>query len=130
MLETRFSQNILDEANDLAIIVDSREELLGLSEGRINSAAQSAENKGLPGKFVIPLLNTSGQPVLTSLQNRELRERIHKASLSRETVVGNLIIELIYLRYLSLDQKKPDCLVLTIMLTMSSMIRQHLPSMR
>ena len=83
MLETRFSQNILDEANDLAIIVDSREELGGLSEGRINSAAQSAENKGLPGKFVIPLLNTSGQPVLTSLQNRELRERIHKASLSR-----------------------------------------------
>ena len=47
MLETRFSQNILDEANDLAIIVDSREELVGLSEGRINSAAQSAENKGL-----------------------------------------------------------------------------------
>ena len=35
-LETRFSQNILDESNGLAIIVDSREELEGLSEGRIN----------------------------------------------------------------------------------------------
>ena len=46
-LETRFSQNILDEANDLAIIVDSREELVGLSESRINSAMRSAENNDL-----------------------------------------------------------------------------------
>ena len=82
-LETLFSQNILNEANDLAIIVESREELEGISESRINSAAEEASKKGLEGSFVIPLLNTSGQPLLSNMQNRKLRERIHKTSLSR-----------------------------------------------
>ena len=82
-LETLFSQNILNEANDLAIIVESREELEGISESRINSAAEEASKKGLEGSFVIPLLNTSGQPLLSTMQNRKLRERIHKTSLSR-----------------------------------------------
>ncbi len=83
ILETRVSQNILNEANDLAIIVDSRVELDGLSENRINSAAEEAMRRGLEGKFVIPLLNTSSQPLLSTLQNRKLRERMHKTSLSR-----------------------------------------------
>ena len=82
-LETLFSQNILNEANDLAIIVESREELEGISESRINSAAEEASKKGLEGSFVIPLLNTSGQPLLSTMRNRKLRERIHKTSLSR-----------------------------------------------
>ena len=83
ILETRYNQNILSEVNDLAIIVDSREELIGLSETRIEVAANEASDRGRDGKFVIPLLNTSGQPSLISLQNRTLRERIHKISLSR-----------------------------------------------
>ena len=82
-LETRFSQNILNEANDLAIIIESREELAGLSESRINSASEEAKKKGLEGSFVIPLLNTSGQPLLATIQSRELRERVHRTSLSR-----------------------------------------------
>ena len=69
--------------NDLAIVVDSREELAGLSESRIDVASEEAAESGREGQFVIPLLNTSGQPTLAYLQNRDLRERIHKASLSR-----------------------------------------------
>ena len=83
VLETQFSQNILSEVNDLAIVVDTREELTGLSEARKDAAAEEAAERGLNGKFVIPLLNTSGQPTLVRLQNRDLRERIHKTSLSR-----------------------------------------------
>ena len=83
VLETEFRQNILSEVNDLAIVVDSREELAGLSESRIDVASEEAAESGLEGQFVIPLLNTSGQPTLAYLQNRDLRERIHKASLSR-----------------------------------------------
>ena len=82
-LETLFSQNILNEANELAIIVESREELAGISESRINSAAEEAIKRGLEGSFVIPLLNTSGQPLLSTMRNRELRERVHNTSLSR-----------------------------------------------
>ena len=83
VLETKFGQNILSEVNDLAITVDSREELIGLSEARIDAAAKEAIDRGKEGQFVIPLLNTSGQPTLAHLQNRTLRERIHKTSLSR-----------------------------------------------
>ena len=83
VLETEFSQNILSEVNDMAIVVNSREELTGLSDARIEAAAEAAQIRGLNGQFVIPLLNTSGQPSLANLQNRSLRERIHSTSLSR-----------------------------------------------
>jgi len=82
-LSTSFSQNVLDEVNAKAIVVDSAEELAGLTEAQIQTAADAAESRDMPGKFVIPLLNTSGQPWLSSLENRELRQRIHETSLSR-----------------------------------------------
>ncbi|MFC1494488.1 M3 family metallopeptidase [Thermodesulfobacteriota bacterium] len=82
-LSTQFSQNVLNEVNDLAVVVDSREELAGLTEAQIEAAADEAESRDLPGKFVLPLLNTSGQPVMASLENRALRQRIHETSLSR-----------------------------------------------
>ena len=83
VLETRFSQNVLSEVNDVAIVVDSREELTGLDEALITAAENEAESRDLPGRFVLPLLNTSGQPALASLQNRDLRQRILETSLSR-----------------------------------------------
>ncbi len=82
-LQTQFSQNVLNEVNAKAIVVDSAEELAGFSENQIAAAAQAAKARDLEGKFVIPLLNTSGQPALSTLENRALRERIHKTSLSR-----------------------------------------------
>jgi peptidyl-dipeptidase Dcp len=83
VLETQYKQNVLSEVNDLAIVVDSREELMGLSESLIAAAENEAASRDMQGRFVIPLLNTSGQPALSSLQDRQLRERIHRASLSR-----------------------------------------------
>ena len=82
-LQTQFSQNVLNEVNELAIVVASRQELAGVDEATIEAAATEALDRGLEGQFVIPLLNTSGQPVLASLENRALRERIHTTSLSR-----------------------------------------------
>ena len=83
VLQTNFSQNVLKEVNALAIVVDSKEELEGLSESAIESASNEAKSRGMEGKYVIALKNTSGQPSLSSLKNRELRERIHTTSLSR-----------------------------------------------
>jgi len=82
-LQTQFSQNVLDEVNASAVVVDSREALAGLSEAEIAAAAEAAKARGLEGKYVIALLNTSGQPPLASLENRALRERIMQASLAR-----------------------------------------------
>lgn len=82
-LSTKFTQNVLSEVNSAAVVVDSIEQLAGLSEAEIAAAARRAEERGLPGQYVLPLLNTSGQPVLASLENRALRRRIHQASLER-----------------------------------------------
>ncbi len=89
VLETGFSQNVLGEVNDSAIVVDSREELTGLDEAMIEAAARAAESRDLAGKFVLPLLNTSDQPALASLQNRQLRQRIMETSLSRGSRGGD-----------------------------------------
>ena len=82
-LQTTFTQNVLDEVNASAIVVDTRAELAGLSDGQIAAAAAAAATRNLEGKYVIPLLNTSGQPVLASLDNRALREKIARISLGR-----------------------------------------------
>src|SRR5690606_12057393 len=82
-LETTFSQNVLAEVNASAIVVDSSEELTGLSPAEIQAAADEANARNLSGKYVLPLLNTSGQPALSSLENRALRQRIMETSLAR-----------------------------------------------
>jgi peptidyl-dipeptidase Dcp len=79
-LETTFSQHVLDEVNAAAVIVDTRDGLAGLSENQISAAGEAAAARDLEGRFVLPLLNTSGQPALASLENRALRERIMAAS--------------------------------------------------
>ncbi len=82
-LQTTFTQNVLKETNASSVIVDRREELAGLTDAEIAAAAAAARAEGQAGKYALRLLNTSGQPVLTSLSHRPLRERVHRASLAR-----------------------------------------------
>lgn len=88
-LSTQFSQNVLKEINASAVIVDTREELAGLSDAAITAAAAAAKAAGHEGKFAIRLTNTTGQPPLASLQNRAVRERIMAASLARGSRGGD-----------------------------------------
>lgn len=80
-LETQFSKNVLTDTNDLAVLVESVEELEGLSENEIASAAAAAKERGHNGKWLIAMVNFSGNPVLDSLSNRELRKKIMQRSL-------------------------------------------------
>ncbi|MFM8337998.1 MAG: M3 family metallopeptidase [Opitutaceae bacterium] len=89
-LQTTFAQNVLKETNASALIVDRREELAGLSDAEIATAAAAAKAAGQDGKFALRLINTSGQPPLGSLENRAVRERLHKASLARGSRGGDL----------------------------------------
>lgn len=88
LLQTQFSQNVLNEVNASALVVDSREQLTGLDPALIDAAATEAQDRGMGGKYVIPLLNTSGQPALASLQNRAVRQRLYEASIARGTRGG------------------------------------------
>jgi peptidyl-dipeptidase Dcp len=87
-LQTKFEQNVLKEKNASSIVVDNRSDLGGLSENQIAAAAAAAKEEHKDGKFVIRLQNTTGQPVLGSMENRPLRERIMEASLSRNSKGG------------------------------------------
>ena len=87
-LETKFSQDVLKEKNAASVLVDKREDLAGMAENEIAASVEAAKGEKKPGKFLIPMQNTSGQPALASLQNRSLRERIMKASLERNSHGG------------------------------------------
>ncbi len=82
-LQTKFSQNVLNEVNASAVTIENREELKGMSDTAIEAAAAAAKAKDMDGKYLIALLNTSQQPPLASLENRALRQRIMEASLAR-----------------------------------------------
>ncbi len=87
-LSSRFTQNVLDEVNASAVVVDTREELAGLSEGQVAATVAAAAARDLEGQYVIPLLNTSGQPGLAALEDRGLRERIMQTSMARGSQGG------------------------------------------
>lgn len=87
-LSTKFNQNVLKESNASALIVNSKEELKGLSESEIKAAADAAKARGMEGKFLIPLLNTTGQPYLATLENRATRKALFEASAQRASHGG------------------------------------------
>ncbi len=80
-LETQFSKNVLADTNDLAVLIETIEELDGLSENEIASAAAAAKDRGYEGKWLIGMVNFTGNPVLDSLTNRALRKKIMQDSL-------------------------------------------------
>jgi len=82
-LSTQFSKNLLADTNDLAIVVDSAEELDGLTANQISAAATAASDRGLSGKWLLAQVNFTGNPLLDSLTNRDLRKRIMQASLQK-----------------------------------------------
>src|SRR5690606_30754311 len=55
----------------------------GLTPAQIEAAAGEAKSRGLDGKYVLTLLNTTGQPVNVQLTHRALRQRVHEASVTR-----------------------------------------------
>lgn len=87
-LSTQFKQNLLKDTNAAAVLVDRRDELAGLSEATIASAADAAKAAGHEGKYLLRLTNTTGQPAYSALESRALRERIMAASLARSSHGG------------------------------------------
>jgi peptidyl-dipeptidase Dcp len=75
-LETRFQQKLIAAAKAGALVLDDKAQLAGLTDAEIASTVEAAKGRGLKGKYVIPLQNTTQQPLLTSLSNRSVREKL------------------------------------------------------
>lgn len=82
-LTSRFNQRLLAADNAGGLVVDDVQQLDGLSADQIGTAAQAATEKGLRDRWLIPLLNTTQQPALAALRNRQTRERLFKAGWER-----------------------------------------------
>ncbi len=101
-LSAQISQRITTGQNEGAIFVSDRASLSGLSDGQIEAAAAAATERGRPGEFMLSVSNTSGVPQLAQLDNRDVRERLFRASINRnqsgEASTLPLIQEVIGLR--------------------------------
>ncbi|MCS5451678.1 peptidyl-dipeptidase Dcp [Enterobacter huaxiensis] len=82
-LTSQFNQRLLAADKAGGMVADEVEQLEGLSADEIATAAQAAAEKGLNDRWLIPLLNTTQQPALSALTNRQTRENLFKAGWER-----------------------------------------------
>jgi peptidyl-dipeptidase Dcp len=103
-LTTEFQELLLAMTRERAVIVDDDDLLEGLSSDRIAAAREAAEERGHSGSYLLNITNTTRQPVLESLDNREMRQRVWEASAYRGTGENDgidtqpIVLELVELR--------------------------------
>jgi peptidyl-dipeptidase Dcp len=82
-LRTDFAQHLLAATKAGALVTDQASDLAGLSPGAIDAAAAAARTRGLDGKWLLALQNTTQQPAGESLTSRAVREKLFRASVDR-----------------------------------------------
>ena len=82
-LTTKFDQNLLKGEKAGAVVAENAAELDGMSPEQLGAAAEAAKERGLGGKWLITLQNTTAQPPLEQLRSRAMRERVYRASIAR-----------------------------------------------
>jgi len=101
-LVNEFQQRLMRMNKEIAVTVADVAQLDGLSDSAIRNAAADAKAAGLDGQYLISITNTTRQPVLTQLKNRELRKQIWEASAYRglegENETASLVARLAQLR--------------------------------
>jgi len=82
-LETGFQQKLIAASKAASFVTANKADLAGLSDAEIAAAAKAAADHKLAGKYLIPQQNTTQQPVLASLTDRAVREKIFNNSWTR-----------------------------------------------
>ncbi len=102
-LRVQFSQNVLAETNDFKLVIDKKEDLAGLPEAVIATAAETATKDSLEGKWVFTTQKPSMIPFLQYADNRELREKIyyaytHRGNNDNENDTKEIVAKIVKLR--------------------------------
>jgi peptidyl-dipeptidase Dcp len=82
-LTTEFQNRLLAATKSALLVIDDIAELEGLSDADIAAAAAAAESRGLTGRWVLTLQNTTNQAPLEALRRRDVRQRLFEASIHR-----------------------------------------------
>jgi len=83
LLMTQFNTKLIAAAKKTFVLVDVEQELAGLSADEILSAKNEATNAGYDGKYLLTITNTTQQPILAQLSNRQIRQRLFETSWNR-----------------------------------------------
>jgi oligopeptidase A len=87
-LEAKFSENLLDATNAFSLLITDREDLLGVPEDVLEAAKEAARKEGQEGwKFTLHA--PSYGPLMQYAENRDLRERLYRAHVTRASEFGN-----------------------------------------
>ncbi len=87
-LQQQWGDSLQAATNDALVWVEKEEELAGLSEADIAQCKKDAESRGGKAPYAIVIVNTTQQPLLASLDNRELRKKVFEASVHRADGTG------------------------------------------
>lgn len=83
LLSINFGENLLAETNDFTLVIEDEKDLSGLPESVKATAAETAKEQGLEGKWVFTLQKPSLIPFITYAENRENREYLFKGYIER-----------------------------------------------
>ena len=102
-LQTQWGDVVPEATNDAVVWVDKKEDLAGLSDADIAQCQKDAESRGGKAPYAIVIVNTTQQPLLTNLDNRELRKKVYEASIHRADGTGKhnsfpIVVEIAKLR--------------------------------
>lgn len=87
-LTTIFGQNVLKEMNAIEVWLTA-DDLDGLPQAKIDEAARAAEEKGRGGEFLFTMHAPSYVPFMKYSRRRDLRERMYRTYMSRNTSGAN-----------------------------------------
>ena len=102
-LQQKWGDIVPEATNNAVVWVDSKEKLAGLSAADLEQCAKDAESLGKKAPYAIVIVNTTQQPLLASLDNRDLRKQVYEASVKRSDGTGkyntySLVVEIAKLR--------------------------------
>ena len=102
-LQQQWGTQLQEATNNAVVWVNSKEELAGLSDADIAQCEKDAQSRGAKAPYAIVIINTTQQPILTNLDNRDLRRRVYEASVHRSDGTGRyntlpIVVEMAKLR--------------------------------
>lgn len=100
---SKFSNIILAANKNAILVIDDVSQLAGLSASEIQTARLNADSRGLTGKWLLNIQNTTQVPSLSLLQNRKTRQELfesswNRASRSDSNDTRSLVIQLATIR--------------------------------
>ena len=110
LLQVKFGEHTLAGNNSFELVIEDKADLAGLPDGVVAAAAEAANDRKHPGKWVFTLHKPSMIPFLQYARNRALREKIYSGYINRGNNNDSLDNKATVSRIVRLRQQRVDLL--------------------